>query len=276
MMVEDLEKIRKDAVTGIKEKANKNPKYLNPANKERQEDMKRLKFANGYEFTCWMQQNEIMKNPFDVERVARRKTIDNAGCKTQKEYKDKCARNAGFKDNAEKVREWNYETGRKLPKEFDEDSPIYFGDFAESLMIQTFEDSVRMPPNNPGFDWKCKSGDNIDNKGVCLTYDRDWSGWKFNIRCNNIADYFILSAWDNRESLNPLYVWIFHKNDIVRGRKFCEFDGFTVTNDQKYLKELEKYEFVNRLEKLKELLSKRLQTQKEYIRDSYNPKVDMS
>ena len=132
----------------------------------------------------------------------------------EKNRKD--AMNAEFKDNAEKVREWHYETGRKFPKEFDEDDPIYFGDFTKSLMIQTFEDSVRMPLNNPGFDWKCKSGDRIDNKGV------------------------------------------FHINDKVRKRNFCEFDGVTITNDQEYLKEFEKYEFINRLEKLKELLSKRL------------------
>jgi hypothetical protein len=108
-MVKDLEKIRKDAIAGIKEKANKNPKYLNPANKEHQEDMKIPKFANGYEFTCWMQQNEIMKNPFDIERMARRKTIDSTGCKTQKEYKDKCARNAGFKESGTMKLEENFQ-----------------------------------------------------------------------------------------------------------------------------------------------------------------------
>ena len=47
-MVEDIEKIRKDTITGIKKKVKKDPKYLNSANKERQEDMRTLKFANGY------------------------------------------------------------------------------------------------------------------------------------------------------------------------------------------------------------------------------------
>lgn len=40
-------------------------------------------------------------------------------------------------------------------------------------MIQTFEGTIKMPYGNPGFDWKCKRGDKIDNKGVCLLYIRD-------------------------------------------------------------------------------------------------------
>lgn len=63
-----------------------------------------------------------------------------------------------------------HETGICLPKEFNEDCPIYSGEFTENLMIQTFEDPIRMLPNNPGFDWTCKRGSKIDNKGVCLTF----------------------------------------------------------------------------------------------------------
>lgn len=64
-------------------------------------------------------------------------------------------------------------------------------------MIKTFEGAVKMPPNNPGFDWTCKKGDKIDNKGVCLIYSKksNWSGWEFDIRYNNIADWFILSCY---------------------------------------------------------------------------------
>ena len=38
---------------------------------------------------------------------------------------------------------------------------------------------------------------------------------KKNPRYLHLADWFILSAWDNRDSLTPLHVWAFHKDDIV-------------------------------------------------------------
>ena len=262
-MEDDIEKIRRNTIAEIKEKVNKNPKYLHPMNKERQEDMKRLKFSNGYDFTCWMQQVGIMKNPTAVDSEVRRKTIESAGCKTLKEYEDKLAKGIGFKNDAERNRDYNrehsHDIGRHLPKELNEDCSAYFGDFTESLMIQTFEDATRMPYGNPGFDWTCKNGDKIDNKGRCLTYDKRPGRspkWIFQIDYNNIADWFILSAWDNRDALNPLHIWAFHKNDIVRGRKFWRREGFTITNIPEVLKELEKWEVTDRLYKLKELCNR--------------------
>lgn len=43
--------------------------YLNPCNRERLEDTKRLMFVSGNEFTQWMQQNGIMKNPIDITEL---------------------------------------------------------------------------------------------------------------------------------------------------------------------------------------------------------------
>lgn len=153
-MEENIEKIRKDAIAEIKEKIRKNPKFLYPVNKERLEYQEKLKFSNGYEFTCWMQQNGIMKNPADISRKKMEKTIENAGCKTRKEYEDKLALELGFKDSTEQYREWMYNTGRMLPKEFNEDCSLWFGEFiSQNYVMKTFEDPIKMPPNNPGFDW---------------------------------------------------------------------------------------------------------------------------
>ena len=66
---DNIENIRKNAVTKIKEKVKQNPKYLHPMNKERQEVMKRLEFSNGNDFNRWIQHNEIMKNPTDIKRI---------------------------------------------------------------------------------------------------------------------------------------------------------------------------------------------------------------
>ena len=255
-MVEDyIYDLRRNAINEIIEKVNKNPRFLHPTNKERLEYMKRLKFSSGYEFTCWMQQAGIMNNPTNIRRKDMRKSIENAGCMTSKEYLDKCAQKLGFKNCAERVREHSHEIGKNIPIEFREDCGIYFGEFTENLMIQTFEDANKMPYGNPGFDWTCKRGDKIDNKGACLIYKQGHSPfWEFYIGNNSIADWFILSAWDNRDSLNPLHVWAFRKNDLVRGRKFCDFNIFSITdNNQESLKKLEKYEITNRLYKLKEL-----------------------
>lgn len=254
-MGENIEEIRKDAITEIKEKAKKNPKYLSPMNKEHQEDMKRLEFTNGCEFTLWMQHNGIMRNPADISRKEIENTVKRSGCKIRKEYLDKCARKAGFKNHAERAKEWTHETGRNLPMEFNEECASWFGDFiCENYIIKTFEEYTIMPYGNPGFDWICKKGEKIDHKGSCLIYGEYGSPhWIFNIMCNNIADWFILSAWDNRDSLNPLHVWMFHRYDIVRGRRFCDFDSFQVTNVPEKLEELEKWEVTDRLDKLKEL-----------------------
>lgn len=125
--------------------------------------------------------------------------------------------------------------------------------------MKTFEDPIKMPPNNPGFDWICKMGEKIDHKGSCIVRSKmtKWEYWEYHIEHNNVADYFILSAWDNRDSLNPLHIWIFHKNDIIRERKFCKFENFGITNSPKKLKELEKYEVTDRLDKLRELCNRR-------------------
>ena len=259
--IENINEIRKEAIPKIKEKTKKNPRYLHPCNKERLEDMVALKFSNGNQFAWWMQQNGIMKRSADVEKIRMKKIFEEHGCNGWSEYKNLCARTAGYVDNAERIREWSYETGRNLPKEINKDCPAHFGDFTESLMILTFEDATRMPYGNPGFDWICKKGYKIENKARCLYQfvHCSWLGWTFSIRFNNVADWFILSAWDDRESLKPLHVWAFHKDDMIRYRiggtyilkKFHDRYSFSISNTIKRLRELEKYEITNRLDKLK-------------------------
>jgi hypothetical protein len=249
-MTENTYEIRMKAIKEIKNNIKKNANYLHPCNKGWQEYMNRLGFANGNEFTCWMQQNEIMKNPSDIEREQHEKTRKNAGCKTRKEYETKCAQNLGFKDRAEERRERRHESGEGLAID-DKDSPTFFGKFTENLMIQTFENVITVRHNNPGFDWICKNGDKIENKSACLKDGN--SRWTFNVKYNKIADWFIFSAWDNRDSLTPLYVWILHKNDMVRGRKVCEFEGLSILNNPSGLKDFEEYLTINRLERIKKL-----------------------
>jgi hypothetical protein len=57
--------------------------------------------------------------------------------------------------------------------------------------------------------------------------------------------------------LTPLHVWAFHKDDIVRGRKFCNFETFWILDIPQKLKELKNYEVTDRLDKLKESCNKK-------------------
>ena len=85
--IDNIGKIRKEAIVKIKENIKRSPGhsgYLHPCNKEWQEDMKILKFSNGNEFTHWMQNNWIMKNSADIERIHMEKIIKNSGCETYK------------------------------------------------------------------------------------------------------------------------------------------------------------------------------------------------
>ncbi len=256
----------------IKEKIKKNPKYVHPCNKEFQDDIKKFGFESGYKYICWLEKNGILKNKIPGKYLY-------VGCENLKEYQDKCAKRKGFKDETDRVRAWRQDNkehyneysrnrrhniGESLPKEFNEDCSLYFGEYiAENYIMKTFEDTIKAPCGTKGYDWTCKKGYKIQHKARCMEYDpkgSDWCGWKWSINYNDIADYFILSAWDNRDSMNPIYIWIFHKNDMIRkGRsnytkeKFWERYVFSITNTPEKLKEFERYEVRDKLDKLKKI-----------------------
>ena len=249
-----LDKLRKDSIVKIKEKVEKNPNYLHPCNKERQDDMRVLKFSSGNEFTYWMQLVGIMKNPIKIRHKIWEMTLENANCKTRKEYEDGCAKRLGYKTKAEQYRDYNreysYITGVHIPRDINEECSTWFGDFTEDFMIHRYPGAQKMCPNNPGFDYLW-NGIKIDCKGRCLQYYQEKTPyWIFPIKWNNIADKFILSGWDNRESLNPLYAWEFNKDDMVRYKvgkgfvmkKFRERDSIGITNNPKGLMQFEKFQ----------------------------------
>jgi len=259
--MESIENIRKNAIDEIKEKVKKNPKYLHPTNKERLEDMKKLMFVSGNEFVDWMRQNGILVSTISIRHKNIRRIIENAGCKTEQEYRNKLAQRSGFKDFNDQRREWRHERGENLPLEFNEDCSSWFGDFTENLMIHRYPGAKKMPYGNQGFDYLW-NGEKIDNKGRCLKYYGNWSGWGYDIGYNNVTKKFILSGWDNRESLNPLFAFEFDKNDLVRIGKgnnvhkveFWKRDSFTITNTPEGLEQFGEYQID--IDWLKELCSR--------------------
>lgn len=79
---------------------------------------------------------------------------------------------------------------------------------AERVLSHVFNGVERMPMNNPGYDFICNHGKKIDVKSSCLQKN----GWSFAIKRNIIADYFLCIAFDNREDLNPLHLWLLPRN----------------------------------------------------------------
>lgn len=206
-----------------------------------------LEKKHGEEFVDWARKNK--------DRIP--DAWLNAGCKTSTEYNNKNARDIGFKDWAERLREWRHDAGISgVAIEANEDCSSWFGEFTEKLMIHRYPGAIKMPPQNPGFDylWRDEDGKEvkIDNKGRCLQYI-DGNGsprFIFLIIHNNVADRFILSGWNNRKSLTPLVAFEFKKNDLVRYGKgarapkveFWKRQGIVITYNPEGLKQFEDHQ----------------------------------
>jgi len=107
-----------------------------------------------------------------------------------------------------------------LPFSENKKCPTFLGvHVAERVLSYVFRDVKRMPMNNPGFDFICNRGKKIDVKSSCTRKDH---GWDFRIKRNPIADYFLCLAFDNRDALNPLHVWLLPAN------QFNQFVGISI------------------------------------------------
>ena len=86
---------------------------------------------------------------------------------------------------------------------------------AEQVLSKVFKNVKQMPYGNKGFDFFCNKGKKIDVKASVLHTNGESLGqWRFKIKQNIIADYFLCLAFDNREDLNPLHIWLIPSKDI--------------------------------------------------------------
>lgn len=190
----------------------------------------------------------------------RHPTLKRSDFNTRLEYANAQAQRLGFKDEAERTKIKGWERGKHRSMEENKDCPVYFGVcIGEKYVSKTFDNPKMMPYGNPGYDWECKNGLKIQHEARCLCksdYATDGTNPQFkftHIDYNKVADVFILSGWKDRESLEPLLVLVFKKDDIVRGEPFWMRNSLSITNTPKYLREFEKFEVTNRLDKLKEM-----------------------
>lgn len=93
---------------------------------------------------------------------------------------------------------------------------------AERVLKHVFKDVNMMPRNNIGFDFSCNKGKKVDVKSSCLrrTNGKLFDRWEFGINYNTVADFFLCIAFDDREKLNPLHIWLlpsedFYKNSVA-------------------------------------------------------------
>ena len=93
----------------------------------------------------------------------------------------------------------------------------YLGvNIAEEVLSRIFKDVIRMPYMNHGYDFVCNKGMLIESKsGVMNTSGRSGGRWKFNTKRNDIADYFIFLAFDDRTQLNPLHIWLIPAGNFI-------------------------------------------------------------
>lgn len=107
-------------------------------------------------------------------------------------------------------KEWKHRTGRQQSMETNRDCSVFLGvNIAERALSRFFDHIERMVYGNRGFDFICGRGYKIDVKSGCVILERGKSPyWKFTTRKNEIADYFLLLAFDSRELLEPQHVWL--------------------------------------------------------------------
>ncbi|MCK9568425.1 hypothetical protein M0R72_05755 [Candidatus Pacearchaeota archaeon] len=96
-----------------------------------------------------------------------------------------------------------------------------------------------MPYGNPGYDFVCGRGFKIDVKSSCLRqHDKNhrYQRWAFPINQNNVADYFLLLGFDNRDNLKPLHVW------LVPGDSINAKSSLSITNSCRSIARYAQYE----------------------------------
>lgn len=151
--------------------------------------------------------------------VAQRKKVTRKVCsecgieKLQSEFPAMAARCKPCHNK--NVRSLKHERGDTCSFAESKNCTLYLGvHIAEGILKNVFKQVVLMPFGNPGYDFICNKGLKIDVKSACIHYRREKEYWCFAINKNKIADYFLLLAFDNRQELKPLHLWLVPGNKL--------------------------------------------------------------
>jgi len=178
--------------------------------------------------------------------------IRRRGFDSRAEYLDDLAKKDGYIDRKERLRECNYDVRRCLPMSENKDCSLYLGvHTAERVLAHVFkkENVERMPNGHKGYDFICGKGKKVDVKSSSLYIGNEWI---FAIKCNKIAEQFLLLAFGERhyndENPKPMQLWLIPNDVIIRNREFWDRTGIQIKNTPEGLREFEKYELKEGLE----------------------------
>jgi len=176
---------------------------------------------------------------------------------SRKEYDDWWAQKKGYENYIEYKKEWRHETGRNQDMSENKDCAQYLGiHISEKYLSKIWDNVIRMPNGNRGYDFICGKGFKVDVKSACLsmvsTNYRDYYGWRYLINKNKVADYFLLLAYDNRKDLNPLHIWLIKGDEIINKKNLNNRDILMIFNSSTSLYKYKVYERIDKLDNLKE------------------------
>ena len=135
-------------------------------------------------------------------------------------------------------REYRYKTLGIKPASENKSCSLYLGCvIAETVLSQEFPGFVRMPNNNPDYDYECPKGFKIDVKSSCRYHPKAGNDvWHFHIGCNKKAHFFLCIAWKDRKTLIPEHLW------LIPGEKINTNTSLSITDSPKSLANWSKYE----------------------------------
>jgi hypothetical protein len=109
---------------------------------------------------------------------------------------------------------------------------------AERALSKFFDHIERLPNNSPGGDFRCGKGFLIDVKSGCLyTAKGEKTPYlRFYINHNTRADYFLCLGFTDRESLEPIHVW------LIPGKKVNHLKSLRICMGPRSLAKWERYE----------------------------------
>jgi len=130
-------------------------------------------------------------------------------CKVCRREANKKNYNSNRERRIEYGREYRYKHGAK-PMSENKECAQYLGCYInERILKHVMPNAILMNYANPGYDLVCGKGYLVDAKAATLHYPKNQSPhWCFMIRKNTTPDYFLLTAYKDRESLDICHMWL--------------------------------------------------------------------
>lgn len=171
--------------------------------------------------------------------------LEDRGFSHWSEYGDYIAIRNGYKNYKEQRNSRDYRNGKRLPMSENKECSAYLGvhiaerQVAIDILSKIYKEVVPMSYNNHGYDILC-DGYKVDVKSACLEHPK--KRWKFGIHKNKVADYFLLLAFDNRDSLTSIHSWLLKATEVIGDSRVNEKTSLSVTNTEKSMRRLGNYE----------------------------------